>query len=276
MKIASFGYVPPKSFIGAQSFYENLRQFKHAHDLILFSEEDWPELDLKLKISPETPFIKQDRGRPTLTLPHKFVINNILWFSALKLARNMGYSHMLYLESDVRVQGDYWDAAIFDEYFWIGRSLICGGTLAVYNPSNWNRKANDRWCELVSANYVKHNMPVATYGWKGATETMPPCVFPNGALSIVSLAWMHELFDLTQPAQLLALQQEPFDMGLGLRIGKLFEEDAYEVVGHLNTIYSSYGDVITSADERKAMLTSGKYRAVHQIKEEWRGSTTPP
>lgn len=278
MRLASIGYIPPATFTGARSFYENVRRFKTKHDLLLFSEADWPEVNIKLKMSPEQPFMSKVGGKPALVKPHKFAINNVLWFTAMRMAREAGYSHVCYLESDCRVGCHDWDAKMFDEYFGLGRALICGGTCAVYNPANWNRKATDRWCELVAQNFIKRNMPVATYGWKGAGDRHPSCVFPNGALSIVSLEWIHELFDLTQPSVKLALNPEPYDMALGTRIwGRFegekyvpkFEEDAYEVVGHLNSIYSGYGDVVTSLAERKEMLTSGRYNAIHHVKEEW-------
>ena len=262
--------MPPRSFIGAQSFYENVRQFKHTHDLLLFSESDWPEINIKLRISPEVPFTVIEQTKPVLRLPQKFAINNILWFTSLKMARDAGYSHVLYLESDCRVGRDDWDAVIFDEYFGMGRALICGGSLGVYNPANWNRKATDRWCELVARHFIRKNMPIPSYGWKGANEKHPVCVFPNGAISIISVAWAHELFDLTQPATKLAVNPEPFDMALGRRLWEKFEEDTYEVVGHLTSSYSTYGDIITSLDERKEMLTSGKIVAGHHYKDSWK------
>lgn len=269
MRVASIGYVPPKSFIGASAFYENIRRFKTKHDLLLFSEADWPDINIKLKMSPEQPFMQQKGGKMVLVKPHKFAINNVLWFTAMQMARNAGYSHALYLEADVRVGCDFWDARMFDEYFGLGRALVCGGSLGVYNPVNWNRKATDKWCELVSRHYVRHNMPIPTYGWKGANEKHPVCVFPNGALSIVSLAWMHELFDLTQPAIRQALNPSPFDMALGVKAFTMFEDETYDVMGHLTCSYSTYGDIITTPAERQAMLTGGKYVAIHHYKDEW-------
>ena len=269
MKLVTAGYIPPPSYVGARSFHENLTQFKTRHDLLLFSEHEWPGT-VRLKMSPEAPFMTQVRGKPTLVKPHKFAINNLLWFTALSMARDSGYTHLLYLESDCRVGCDFWDDKVFGEYFSLGHPLICGGTCAVYNPANWSLKASQRWCELVAANFIRKNMPVATYGWKGASEKHPSCVFPNGALSIVSLAWIHELFDLTQPAVRHAHNARPFDMHLGEKVWEKFEEDSYDVVGHLNSIYSGYGDVITTLDERKAMLVSGRYCAVHHIKDEWK------
>lgn len=284
MKIATFGYIPPASFPGAQAFYENIMAFKHTHPLMLFSDAEWPDT-FRLKMSPEVPFAQ---GRP-----HKFVINNTLWFTALKIARDQGYSQMLFLESDCRVLGDHWDDKIFTEYFEMGRPLVAGGTLATYNPASWSLKAMQRWERLVVENAEKWqekpyakcqlNLPVATYGWKpmkgegvSGSERSPCCVFPNGALGIYNISWMHELFDLTQTAVALAIspfpegRPGPYDMALGVKVWNRFEEDAYEVLGHLTSIYSGFGDVITSPEDRRALLTSGKVVGIHQIKDSWK------
>lgn len=272
MKLCSFSYVPPPRITGATAFYENIRRFKTTHPLILFSEHPWPEINIPLKISPEVPFAA---GKP-----HKFAINNVLWFTALQLAMRDGYTHMLYLESDCRVGCDGWDGKMFDEYFDIGRPLVAGGSLGVYNPANWNSRAHKKWEELVVTNAEKWqkkpyaqcrlNLPIPTYGWKSAAEQQLPCVFPNGALAIYNIAWMHELFDLTQPATKQAMNPAPFDMECGRRAAEKFGEDVYEVMGHLTSSFSSYADIITTPDERKELLTSGRVCAVHQIKDEWK------
>lgn len=256
--------------MGATAFYQNITRFKTTHPLILFSEHPWPDVT-PLKISPEVPFAA---GKP-----HKFAINNVLWFTALKMARAQGYSHVLYLESDCRVGRDGWDGAMFDEYFDIGRPLIAGGTLAVYNPSNAGRKAHERWEKLVVENATKwqgkpfeqcrKNVPVGTWGWMSADTKGPSCVFPNGALGIYAIEWMHELFDLTVTATEHAMRPEPFDMSVGLRTWAKFEEDSYEVLGMLHSCYSGFGNVVTSISERQEMLTSGKICAGHQYKDEW-------
>lgn len=282
MKLCSIGYVPPKTFPGASAFYENIRRFKTKFDLVLFSDDDWPDLAIRLKMSPEHPYRVIAHGKTALNPPHKFAINNVLWFTALKMARTAGYSHLLYLESDCRVGCDHWDERMFEEYFGLGRALVAGGSLGVYNPANWNRRATDKWCELVSRHYVRKNMPVPSYGWKGAADRSPVCVFPNGALSIVSIEWMHELFDLTQGSVALAVDPcqnnkpdrpsapSPFDMALGIRLWQRFEEESYDVLGHLTCAYSTYGDIITTPEERREMLTSGKVVACHHYKDQWK------
>lgn len=272
MKLLSIGYVPPPKLPCATAFYENMRQFKCKHERILLSDHDWPDT-FKLKLSPEAPYAD---GKP-----HKFAINNVLFFTCLRVAAERGYSHMIYLEADCRVGCDYWDDIMFAEHFSVGRPLVCSGSLACYNPANYSLKAMQRWEKLVVDNAIKWqkkpydqcrlNMPIATYGWKGASEKSPSCVFPNGALSILNVEWMKELFPLMSTGAVkLAETQGPFDMAIGILAWEKLKEDAYEVMAHLNCIYSGYSDVITTESERQEMLTSGRVCAAHQFKSDWR------
>lgn len=259
MRLASLGYVPPPKFGGAQTFYDNVRKFPTTYELILFSEHDWPGA-LKLKGSPE-----QVKGA---TFPNgkvnPFSIHNLLWLTALRICRERGVTHMLYLEADCRVGRDHWDAVVFDEFFSAGRPLICGGSLAVYNPCNYSPEAARRWAQLVSRN-IKRNFPIPTYGWLGAADKQPSCIFANGALAIYEVAWMARYFDLDNSAG-IAVQGTAYDMMVGSLIWKDFEEDAYEVVGHLESVFSGYGDVLTTEADRMKMLRDGQCVAVHQVK----------
>jgi hypothetical protein len=55
-------------------------------------------------------------------------------------------------------------------------------------------------------------------------------------------------------------------MEIGGRLWKVFAEDTFDFLGHLDTIYSGYGDILTTEEERMNLLRSGKVVAVHQIK----------
>jgi hypothetical protein len=64
----------------------------------------------------------------------------------------------------------------------------------------------------------------------------------------------------------LALDSKPWDLELGVRIWKQFGVEAYDMVANLKTVFSSYGNVITTEAERIAMLQDGSRRLVHQVK----------
>lgn len=258
MKLASIGYVPPPEFGCAKEFYENLMKFPAAHELILFSEYAWPgaiqipdPIDFKNATFPD--------GKP-----NPFALNNVLFLTALRIARRQEISHIIFLESDCRVGVKAWDDVIFEEYFSLGRPTIAAGTLACYNPCNYSPEGARRWVKLVSRN-DRRNHPVATYGYLSAAVKAPSCVFPNGALAVYDVAWMGQLWDLENTGA-CAMANSAFDMILGTLVWERFAEDSYEVLGYLESIFSSYGDVLTSEEDRLQLLRDGKAVAVHQVK----------
>lgn len=269
MKLAVLAYLPPKAWGCSATFAKNLEKFPTKYDLLTYSEsEDWPSA-IRLRGNPEV--VKGARMIPSPRSAHgsqnPFAVNNLVFFTGLNVAIKNGYTHAIYLESDCRVGRAHWDEVLFDEFFTIGRPLVCGGTLAVYNPCNYSPKATRRWEALVARNY-RRNVPVATYGWLPASQKHPSMVFPNGAFSVLDLAWMARLYDLSDTMK-LAVNSQPWDFETGLRIWEKFEEDAFEVCGFMNSIYSGYADILTTPDERKDMITSGKVVGAHQIKDNW-------
>jgi len=258
IKLASLAYVPPPSVGCGQTFYDNLRQHKTTEPLILYSDHNWPEA-IRIGNPEVARQYRDDKGQP-----NKFAVNNLIFLTGLRLASKLGLSHIIYLESDCRVGRDHWDGVMFQEYFNFGFPAIAAGTLACYNPSNHSREANLRWAELVSRNW-KRNVPVATYGWLAADKRSPTCVFPNGALSVLNVAWMATLFNLDNTAAACS-KIAPWDMQMGLEIWQRFGVDSFTVCGYLESIYSGYGEILTTEEERLKMLAIGKVVAVHQVK----------
>lgn len=244
---------PPHAYKSATAILENLAKYPAKREMIIFSEHNY-ELpgQIVLKISPEVV-----KGRT------KFAINNLAWLTGLRIAKERGITHMICLEADCRV-GEGWDENIFDEYFNLGRPCIAAGTLAVYNPCASGLKAAKRWENLVARN-VRKNVPIATYGWMQGDQKGPSCVFPNGALSVQDVMWMEKYFPLNDTVK-LAVELPPFDMAIGLKIWETFQEESYDVLGHLDCIYSGYGDALTTEEERLNMLRSGAVVGIHQVK----------
>ena len=84
-------------------------------------------------------------------------------------------------------------------------------------------------------------------------------------LSVISMDWAAVLFDLQNTVN-AALNMGPWDMHLGIQVWKRFEVGSYDVMGMLTKIYSGYGDVLTTPEERLNWLRNGDYVAVHQVK----------
>lgn len=264
MKLCSIGYLPAAGTFNVESFRQSVQQFKSKYPVLLFSPH--PHAGEVIQIGNPDRAIRET-GQPTEK--RHILINNLVFFTALRIAMKQGFTHAIYLETDCRVGRDYWDELMFEEFFNCGRHVICGGSMVVYNPCNSGPKGYRRWGALVEQNQ-KRNFPIPTYGWKGAADNSGSCVFVNGALGIYDIAWMAKLFDLentfaiaTDPAP------GPWDMMIGFALWKMFGEDTYDVLLHMKTIFSSYGDVITTELERQTMLKSGQFVAVHQIKSAW-------
>lgn len=262
MKLGIFGYVPPPTVGHPVAFLENVRKFKTSTPLMLYSDHNWPDT-IRLKGSPE---VHKNTRFPNGE-PNKFAVPNACFFTGMRIAHMSGFTHVIVLEEDCRVGRDNWDLVMWEEYFGIGRPLIAAGTLAVYNPCNWNPEAERRWNALLRRN-TKRNFPVATYGWKGAGQKDRSCVFPNGALAIYDMKWIAKLFDLDDSMKTAALETA-WDMAVGFRLWDVFQEDAYDVTAYMDSVFSGYGNLVTTEEDRKAMLTSGQVVAVHQIKTDW-------
>lgn len=256
MKLAVLAYVPPHDRFHPRVFVENLKKFKPKHDLMLYSD-DWPDT---IKIgNPDS--IKKVASAD---IPQqKWSLNNIIFFTALRIAVQNNVTHILYMESDSRVGRDGWDDEIFSEFF-KNPGAIIGGSMVCYNPANFSMEATERWVQAVSQNSRK-NFPIPTYGWKGAADKSDSCVFVNGSIGVYDVKWMSELFNLNDSAR-LSLQSTAWDMEVGARLWQKFGARTYDFVAHLRCMFSSYGEILTTEEQRMQMLRSGLCCAVHQCK----------
>lgn len=267
MKTAVFGYIPPKGKFCSDAFWQNLKDFPPKSELILYSDDNWGPDVIRLKASPEIFKDASFRGGPNSGQHNPFAIHNGIFLAGLKMCLQKGVTHALYLEQDCRVGADSWDEVVFEEFFSIGRPCVVAGTVSVYNPSNFGVEALQRFYR----HYAKapaHGVPTPTYGWSGADKPCQSCAFPNGALGIYDVAWLTSLFNVEEQVA-MATQNTAFDMAFGAKLWELFGTDAYEVIGSLGSVYSGFGNVMTTEDYRKKLLTDKKVVAVHQIKGDW-------
>ena len=257
MKPAIIAYVPPDPKFHPAVFAANIRRFKNHCALLLFSEQ-WPDT-IKLSHAPDV-----IRASVTETNPHKaWSINNFIFFTGLRVAIRNDATHILYVEADSRVRSDHWADMVFEEYFKHPTAVI-GGSMVVYNPCNAGPEAARRWMETVSKN-TRRNHPIPTYGFKGAADGSGSCVFVNGSLGIYDVAFMKQLFDLSN-TNTLSLTSTAWDMEIGIRMWAKFGCEAYDKIAHLGSVFSSFGNILTTEAERLDMLRRGDVVAVHQVK----------
>lgn len=255
-------YVPGPKVKNSTLFLEHINRFKRETDLIFCSEHPYPGA-IQFRGDPE----QFRHARYPSGEKNPFGIANAVFFTALKIAWLNEYTHVIVLEPDVRVGVDYWDVAIWEEYFKLGHPAIAAGTLACYNPCNHSPEATRRWEKLVSRN-TGRNFPIATYGFVGAGKLGSSFVFPNGALAVYDVRWLARFYDLRNQGSFMT-QVTAWDMSIGIKIWEVFGVDSFSVVGHLNCIYSGFGDIISTEESRRALLNSGKVVAIHQVKSEW-------
>lgn len=267
LNLATIGYVPPPQYGCSRSFMENIRAYKTKFPLILYSEYDYGTDVIRIKASPE--IVKQ---RPDCA---RFSINNFCFFTGLRIARAHGLTHVIYLESDVRVMGDEWDGKIFEEYFNLPTPKVMGGSTIIWNPANAGMESLRRFDRLVKEHNTlrgpvpgegsNRNFPIPCYGWKKSDDTGGTCVFSNGAGAVYDMAWMEKFYDL-ENTQGAAIGSTAWDQQNGFHLWSLLGQKSYDAVGYLSSLFSSYGDTLTTEHERLEMLRNGDKVLIHQCK----------
>jgi len=267
-KLAVLCYCP--AHVGeSEAFLKNLDNFPPKHDLIMYSDTLEREGCIKLGGSidvAETP--KNKMSKP-----------NLIFLVGIRIAASQGFTHVLILEPDCRVNRRHWDSVIFDEFFAKNPMAVCGGSMVIFNPSSHNQNAARKFEKLVADN-IESPMPFAITGTGNLAEHRDSCVFPNGALAIYNVSWLVKTFPeiAGTPEKYIerAQNMKTFDYEVGIRMWTEFKEDVYDKVVHFHSVYSGYGNILSSEDERKELLTSGKVVAVHQIKSDWTGPEKKP
>jgi len=252
MQLGTFAYVSPPGKFHPAVFQDNLRKFPARYPLVLYSDHKYDGM-----IPVGNPEQARRGGK-------KWAVNNLIFFTAMRIAKQQGYTHIIYIEQDSRVGCQDWDEMIFDEFFASGKAAVMGGSMVIYNPCNGNPVAAKRWEEVVRRNRRK-NIPIPTYGWKGGADNSGSCIFSNGSLSVLDVQAISELFDLNKTIQTSALSGA-WDMEIGLRLWREFEENSYFMVSHLDRMFSSYGNVLTTEEYRLNMLRNNEVVAIHQVK----------
>lgn len=256
--------MPPKSFGCATVFLENVLRWKRDHELFLFCDkgEDYGGVVSPLSNPPESlahHLLYNDFGqrRPA-------AISNAVWLASLRILDANKVTHFIYLESDCRVNGHYWDEKMFKEYFSYPVTPIAAGTMCSFNSANGGYDYYRRWIKWISEmGNRKH--PITVMGAPPvAKEKREPALYVNGALGVYSMDWMKKIFDLKNSTE--TVTGKAWDYVIGEKVYSMFGLDSFELIRHMDTIYSGYSNDLTTEDQRMDWLMKGKAIAVHQIK----------
>lgn len=265
---AILAYVPPPNFTGSAAFLANITRFKTKYPMMLFS--DHRGYDGKHFVTPK-PFtmydpekIPPDAKTALDGKPRACAISNAIFHTALKIAIKTQVTHMLYMEADCRVNGDYWDDKIFSAHFSQPFPAVASGTLFAWNMPNGGTKMVKRWEQAV-VKASKTFFPILTYGMMPHGDLpFNPSVFPNGAIAVYSIEWMRQLFNIDSMIE--TARDRAFDFVIGEKLARMFGPDCFDLVAHTTESFSGYGNQFTSEDERLAWLKEGRCVAVHQVK----------
>ena len=267
-KLGVLAYVAPPNLSNADAFFANMRNFPTKHPLIIYSDFDYRPYWPKAMVLNGTVDIARDEK-------NRMAINNLVFYVGLRIAANFRFTHVLILEHDCRVNQARWDEVIWNEFLSKNADAIMGGSMVVFNPCSYNREAGQHFESLLAASREKRLMPLSVCGTSQLAERRDSCVFPNGALAIYRMDWLLRTFPevIGTPERYIGLSKTSttWDYEIGLRLWKEFKENTYHQVVNLESIYSGYGNVMSTEEERQKWLTEGKIVGVHQIKSQWPG-----
>lgn len=265
---ATIFYLPPPGWGCVNTFVENLNLHKPAGRTIVFSDwSQWPaklafpnEFEL-LTASPET--LEQRRQNPTTG------ISNWLFGHSMRICRQRGVQHALYLEIDCRV-GPSFDHVVFEEYNKLPFPVICAGSLASFNAVNGGLAYLTRLADLI-CRARECPTPIMTMGtFPFGDKPCNPSLFCNGAGAVYSVDWMFEIFGEFQNMMAFGTGQDmegkAFDYQIGQKLRERFGLQVFDALHHLKSVCSTYGDHSISMVERLDLLRSGKVVIAHQFK----------
>ena len=261
-------YVPPPHIGHPLAFFQNLRNFPPLHPLVIYSDhdysKDWPDC-IKIAASPEIARVDTN----------KMACNNLVFFVGLRIAASKGFTHVMPLEPDCRVNVKHWDDIIWQEFLFKNPNAIAGGSMAIFNPCSYNRQAAEQFEKFVTDTRLSRLVPLSITGSSNLAEKRDSCVFPNGAFAIYRMDWLLKTYPAItgKPEQYIELSktEKTWDYSIGIKLWNEFKESVYDKVVNLGKIYSGYGNIMSDEAERRGWLIDGKIVGVHQIKSEWPG-----
>lgn len=282
MRVATVGYIPPPHFKGAKSFLENYSRNKPASEVILYSDHN--EYGFRGILNPENIAGRHD---------NKWAMNNAIFCMGLRFALQAGVTHMLYVESDCRFGCPGWDAIIFEEYFNLKFPPVAAGSLVAHSCVNGGGAFYERFYDFIGRNRRSGEFAIPIYGIPNAVpnqfpaqspnitppgspdKRFKPAVYPNGALGVYDTLWLAEIFGLKPDgtfkdghSMMTVTSMLAWDHEIGMALYDRFGVQMFDVIAHMNSMFSSYGDRLTTEAERLQLLRDKKATAVHQVKSE--------
>ena len=256
MNLGTVSYIPQPGVCNSDSFFANISRVKPVYPLYLFSDST--------KWNPSQLVKWPDFG----SRKPPWSINNWIFFKALEIAKAAKMDYYLFMESDSRVVGDGFDAWIFHDFFSrYPNGIACAGTPVVWNMSSGGREFGSRVVREAWNYQNATGIPMSFYSNTNPTDCTGAAYYPNGSLAVYQTAALLNVFagfdvDIVNWSKRLTA----FDLALGRAIWNFHGENAVDHVGWLSSVYSAYGNCVTTEAERLKFLADKKFAATHQIK----------
>jgi len=262
LKLGIVGYLPPPNIGHPEAFLQNMADYPAKYQMILFSDHTYPGV-LKIAASPEI----------AKTPTNKMAVNNLVFWTAIRIAASNKFTHIILIEPDCRVMAEGWDEIIFREFFEKNAEAIAGGSIAIFNPCSHSGDGARRFEKFVIETAKDRKMPLSVTGSSNLAEFRDSCVFPNGAFAIYQMQWLLKTFPQavgpTKEYYELAQTSKTWDYEIAIRLWNQFKVETYDKVVSIGCIYSGYGDVMSTEVQRQGMLRHKTVVGIHQIKSDW-------
>lgn len=256
MNIAAIAHLPaPSERLHTDEFWGNMERNMPRCPIITFSDH-YPLATIQVKPFPQ-------RKDP-------FYLQNLAFLTAARIAVKRELDWFIYLEVDCRVRAG-WDEKLVENISAVSQriQIDTAGTQFVRNPCNGGYEA---WRKFLREFANKYSMPAwqlpRCYGNKGMADGSGSAVCVMGALGCYRVAALAELFPEIKDGSTIALagKIKAFDVEIGERLWAKHGAGAYDRVLHLRSVFSTYGNVLTTEQERIHMLKDGEVFAIHQVK----------
>lgn len=252
-------HVPPKVHgFDSSTFLANLNENLPASPLVLFG------VDGNGPVRPIPDF------RPLVKGPKWPHLSNYAFLTALEIAEDEGWSHVVYIEEDCRFGIPGWDEELIRDYEANPRAVM-GGTPAIwhYGPSALSNKYLQAFIERTRRE-TDQRAPLFfdKNGFShGEEHSRSPWLHPIGALAIYNLKWLRSVFPREADKAKSASGMGPFDVELGKALWTTYGNEQFSHFATFTRSFSGYKDQLLTLTQRAERLLDGSLVAIHPVKE---------
>jgi hypothetical protein len=256
LKLGIIAYAPVLDRLHPEPFIRNIKHWKTTNPIYWYS--DYKGYDWAQHVS-SPDILRKSKN--------KIACHNCLFLFGLRIAIENGLDKFLFLESDTRVRGDYWDDKVFSEAADLNPQAWVAGGPAIWNSQYLSPevKSNVEW--FIEDYRLRSGFITPEFRPRKDPDHSTPCIFIIGAGAVYNTKAMSELYksQLDAPGH-SAVRMPPFDLDIGTRTFRMFGKESVGKFSALTSVFSSFGDRVLNQTDRIALLKSGKVALIHQVK----------